>query len=153
MSVHPMFTDEYLAIDGFIIGSHNVWAESLAPLFTRIRRGETVPLPYVAGGISYRKRRTYHSATLVVHVFGDVDDDGVAIPDPREGLHDALADFEAALLEDVDGSRTAIWHRPDGNRSAYVDVMSWTITGDTPISAVGQLELSIASGRWDPSGS
>lgn len=153
MSVHPMFTDEHLTIDGYLIGSHNVWAESLAPLFQRIRRGVTEPVPYVAGGIAFRKRRTFHSSTLVIQVIGDVDDDGATVADPREGLHDALAGFEAALLEDVDGTRTAIWTRPDGNRTAQVDVMSWTIVGNTPISAVGQLELSVASGRWELTGS
>jgi hypothetical protein len=153
MSVHPMFTDEHLTIDGFLIGSHNVWAESLAPLFQRIRRGVTEPVPYVAGGIPFRKRRTFHSSTLVINVIGELDADGATVADPREGLHEALAGFESSLLEDVDGTRTAVWTRPDGDRTAEVDIMSWTIVGNTPVTAVGQLELSVAAGWWEPDGS
>ena len=146
--------DEYLDIDGIPLATHAYWIESLAPLFTMQKRGVTEAMPYVAGGVSYRRRRTFVTVNLTVNVVGSVDADGNTIVNYRDGLYDHLRFLEDQILDDVDSTRTATWHLPDGTtRSAEVNVEAFTVVGNTPESAVCTLELSIPSGTFELSGS
>lgn len=145
--------DEWLEIDGVDLATHAYWIESLAPLFNVQKRGSDRILPNLAGARPYRRRITALSVSLTVNVLGDVDEDGVAIADPRIGLYDNLRFLEDALLADVPttaGTRVATWHLPDTTtRSAEVQVEAFTVVGNTPISAQCALELTIVDGGWD----
>lgn len=144
--------DEYLDIDGVVLATHAYWVESLAPLFTLQNRGVTEVMPYVSGAVSYPRRRTFTTVTLGLHVFGDVDADGVPTANPRAGLYAHLEHLETNLLAEVPGTRTATWHRPGGGtRTAQVNVESFIVRGspdDNPYHVYATLELSVPDGRF-----
>src|SRR5688500_16805852 len=150
-----LLTDEYLSIESIDFATHAYWIESLAPLFNVTKVGTDRDLPGLPGVRPYRRKTTRLSVSLVVHVIGDVDVDGVPSTDPRATLYEHLRAIEAAVLVDVatvPGTLTAVWSEPSGERTAEVTVEGWTVRPDGYASATCTLDLSIPNG-WTVTGS
>lgn len=141
--------DEWLDLEGFHLATHAWWVESLAPLFNIQKRGQDRVIPGAAGMRAHTRRTTRLSVTLVLRVFGQTDEDGVANADSRVGLYENLRAIEDAILTDVAGTRTATWHLPDGTtRTAECHVEGFTVNEGAPTEARCALELSFPAGRW-----
>lgn len=151
MAIHFLFADEYLEIDGIELATYAWWVESLAPLFTIHKRGANETLPYVAGTVAYQRRTTSTTVSLRLAVVGDVDEDGDPTDNPRAALYTHLDYLQTGLLADIEGTRTALWYRPDGSVwAAEVHVEGFTVVGTSPESANCTLELMIPAGTFEP---
>jgi hypothetical protein len=121
-------------------------------------RGSDDLIPGIDGAVPNRRRRTVWTLTFPLDVMGDVDDDGVAITDPNEGVNEHMAYLNGALgfAEPTgDGTVPAVFHRGD--------LPSWTadvhFLGFKGSSKLGEFlvrttfDISIPAGRWEEAGS
>lgn len=151
--------DEYLEIDANPGGVANMiplatyaWEIlDLSPLWSSAKkRGSDRLVPGVAGVRSYRRRRTVTVRSLPMIVYGDLDQNGAAYADAREGLETNIAYLEANLVEDpgtTAGTRNAILHRPLSTKSGAVHVLGLELAPLGPSSVRAVLELSIPAGK------
>lgn len=142
---------EFLEIDGFSLSTHAWETLDLSPLWTRGRkRGGDRRIPKVDGARAYPRRYDVTVRPLKMVIVGHVDEDGVPYLDAREGLDTNVEAIQAAIVDPpvaLDGTRTALLHRPLGTTTGPVHVLGLElgILGPAGLNAV--LELSLPEGH------
>lgn len=149
----------YLEINSVPLATHAWEIPDLSPLLdSGTLRGTDRLLPGAAGVRALPRRRTVTVLTFPLDVVGDVDDDGVAIADPNEGVNEHMAYLNANLgfaSATGDGTVPAVFHRGD--------LPSWTadvhFLGFKGSQKLGEFlvrttfDISIPAGAWEEVGS
>jgi hypothetical protein len=142
---------ERLDIDSYPLANPCNRLLDLTGMWKVAYRVESIPMPYSHGRASYPSR-----LDQLVHVFpgvliGDVDSDGDAHTDAREGLALNYEEFFEAVLAPVDsgdGTRTVEWVKGDATTwSGLVQVVNFDVRSRDPGAINYSLSLAFPAGR------
>lgn len=113
------FLDERIDLDGVPLSTPAWEINDLSPLWDLPEViAHDLKVPYRRGVIPFRRPLAGKSVDLPFTIIGAVDPDGVAHPDPREGLqlnHEAfMAAIAPPMVATITGTRVLTYHLPDG---------------------------------------
>lgn len=152
----------YLEINGIPLATPAWECPDLSPLLDDPQlRGADGILPYVNGGVPYRRRINPTVYTLALDVFGDQDHEGDPYDDAFEGLLTNFDYLKANLglaSETGDGTVGAIFHRGDLDQlTAEVHFLGFkgsrTSGSGTPSLLRTTFDISVPVGRFTETGS
>lgn len=146
--------DTWLEINSIPLATPAWLITDLSPLLDSASvRGQDRLLPGAAGVRPLLRRRTVTRLTFPVVIFGDVDQDGATIADPRMGMVTNKEYLETNLgigLTVDDGTVPAIWHRRNATtKTADVHVLGFhgsRTLGEFTLRTT--LDISIPAGRF-----
>jgi hypothetical protein len=136
---------EYLTIGSVPLATPNCKIRDVLPLVKHVMRGENTKLPGVEGVAVNPVRTDSLAETLEVLLRGDIDDDGVATADAREGLGSLVR----SLRQSITGSQTATLHMGGWEGQATVQVRRFDPVSTGPFTATLLLQVEVPSGGFE----
>lgn len=140
--------DQYLEVNSVPLATPAWRILDLSKLYGLDVRGSDRLLPGADGLRATRRRIDQRVIGLPFIVIGAADHEGTTNADPYEGLDDNIDYLMTNVVAPTTTTRTAVWHRANGNVSAAVFVEGLTpdTWGNGWVRFV--LELSIPAGRF-----
>lgn len=144
---------EYLEIASFAFARPDIRLTSLTGLWRVAYDGENTRAPYVQGRIGNQHYLEEALLRLPGFADGSLDNAGAVRSNARIGLQDTLEALYTAVLAPVttgDGSRSAVWHKADGDDwTGNLHVVDFVPTGNKgPTIMLFDLVVKLAAGVW-----
>lgn len=136
---------EYLTIGTVPLGTPNCKVRDVLPLVKHAVRGENTKVPGVEGVVVNPVRTDSFTETVEVLLRGDVDDDGVPLPDARDGLGSLVR----SLRQSITGANTATLHMGTWEGTALVQVRRFDPVSTGPFTATLLLQVEVPSGGFE----